>query len=95
MGNVHGRIEGQDAGDGDVIMIGSHYDTVVDAGKYDGALGIVAAISAVKEILANHNFKDKPGGPFQLPVEVVAFSDEDGARFQVTQHPGSRQVESS
>lgn len=33
---------------GRALMIGSHYDTVIDGGKYDGALGIIAGISAVK-----------------------------------------------
>lgn len=37
--------------DAPAIFIGSHYDTVVDGGKYDGALGIVAGVSAVKALL--------------------------------------------
>lgn len=41
---------GADA-DAPAIFLGSHYDTVVDGGKYDGALGIVAGISAVKALL--------------------------------------------
>ena len=50
MANVHGRVKGADA-DSPAIIIGSHYDTVVDGGKYDGALGIIAGISAVKAVL--------------------------------------------
>ena len=47
VGNVHGRIYGADA-DAPVLLAGSHYDTVIDAGKHDGALGILTAISAIK-----------------------------------------------
>lgn len=83
VGNVHGRVDGHYPDDAAGIVFGSHYDTVVDAGKYDGALGIISAISAVKAILSKHDFEENPGGPFALPVEVIAFSDEDGARFQV------------
>lgn len=48
--NVHGRIQGQNP-DSPVLLIGSHYDTVKDAGKYDGALGILAGIAAVKGLV--------------------------------------------
>jgi allantoate deiminase len=47
VGNVHGRIDGRNR-DAPALLCGSHYDTVVDAGKYDGALGIIVAIAAVK-----------------------------------------------
>ncbi|KAL4419269.1 hypothetical protein ABPG77_004827 [Micractinium sp. CCAP 211/92] len=50
MANVHGVVKGLDA-DAPAIFIGSHYDTVVDGGKFDGALGIVAAVCAVKALL--------------------------------------------
>lgn len=50
MANVHGVVKGLDT-DAPAIFIGSHYDTVVDGGKYDGALGIVAGVSAVKALL--------------------------------------------
>ena len=48
--NVHGRIDGQNP-ERPVLLIGSHYDTVKDAGKYDGALGILAGIAAVKALV--------------------------------------------
>lgn len=48
--NVHGVVEGMDP-KAPAILVGSHYDTVVDGGKYDGALGIVAGIAAVKTLL--------------------------------------------
>ena len=47
IGNVHGEIRGPDASAG-AIVLGSHYDTVRDAGAYDGTLGIVTAVAAVK-----------------------------------------------
>lgn len=50
IGNVHGEIMGPAALDG-AIVLGSHYDTVRDAGAYDGTLGIVTAIAAVKAMV--------------------------------------------
>lgn len=78
MGNVHGRVDGMDPSSAALLM-GSHYDTVVDAGKFDGALGIVSAISALKALKVNGKL-DK----LRRPVEVIAFSDEEGVRFQTT-----------
>lgn len=78
MGNVHGRVDGMDPSSAAFLM-GSHYDTVVDAGKFDGALGIVCAISALKALKVNGKL-DK----LRRPVEVIAFSDEEGVRFQTT-----------
>ncbi len=40
VGNVHGRVEGPDPS-APALLIGSHYDTVYDAGMYDGAMGII------------------------------------------------------
>lgn len=45
--NVHGRVPGTQEGAKEIVA-GSHYDTVVDGGKYDGALGIIVGIAAVK-----------------------------------------------
>lgn len=66
------------------LLIGSHYDTVIDAGKYDGALGIIAALAAL-EILQ----QEKATLPY--PVHLLAFSDEEGIRFQST-YLGSRSI---
>lgn len=76
IGNVVGRYEGaQDALP--CLMMGSHLDTVRDAGKYDGMLGVVAAI----ECVASLNSRSK-----RLPfaIEVVGFADEEGVRFSAT-----------
>ncbi len=57
------------------LIIGSHSDTVADAGKYDGNLGILLGISALEQ-LKNIEL------PFH--VDVVAFADEEGTRFNST-----------
>jgi allantoate deiminase len=54
-------------GDGPVLMLGSHLDTVVDAGRYDGPLGVLVALEAAERV--------------PRPVEVVGFADEEGVRF--------------
>jgi allantoate deiminase len=60
------------------LLIGSHLDTVIDAGKYDGALGVLIAIAALEVT-----------GPLDFPVHVLGFSDEEGVRFHAT-YLGSR-----
>src|SRR3954471_24315885 len=57
------------------FLLCSHLDTVRDAGKYDGPLGVVTAIAAV-QLLREQGVKL----PFN--VEIVAFSDEEGVRYQ-------------
>jgi allantoate deiminase len=76
VGNVVGRYEGERPGL-PCLMLGSHLDTVRDAGKYDGMLGVVAAIECVACLSARN---------VRLPfaVEVVGFADEEGVRFNAT-----------
>jgi allantoate deiminase len=76
MGNVVGRYEGREAGL-PCLMLGSHLDTVRDAGKYDGMLGVVAAIECVHALHAR-------GKRLPFAVEVVGFGDEEGVRFGAT-----------
>ncbi|XP_057466293.1 allantoate deiminase 2 isoform X2 [Actinidia eriantha] len=78
MGNVHGRVEGMNTS-AKALLIGSHLDTVIDAGIFDGALGIISALSALKVLNINGQL-----GKLRRPVEVIAFSDEEGVRFQST-----------
>ncbi|KAI7751442.1 hypothetical protein M8C21_022925 [Ambrosia artemisiifolia] len=78
LGNVHGRIQPPNASK-KTLLIGSHLDTVVDAGMFDGALGIITAISAIKVLNVTGRLKH-----LRHPVEVIAFSDEEGVRFQST-----------
>ena len=64
------------------FLLGSHLDTVRDAGKYDGPLGVLAALAAV-QLLRERGVRL----PFNL--EVAGFSDEEGVRYQTT-YLGSR-----
>ena len=83
IGNVVGRYEGERTG-APCLMLGSHLDTVRDAGRYDGMLGVVTAIECVAAL---------NGRPRRLPfaVEVVGFGDEEGVRFGTTML-GSRAI---
>ena len=83
IGNVVGRYEGDRPGL-PCLMLGSHLDTVRDAGRYDGMLGVVAAIECVADLAARG---------LRLPhaVEIAGFSDEEGVRFSSTML-GSRAV---
>ncbi|KAG0589288.1 hypothetical protein M758_1G008900 [Ceratodon purpureus] len=78
LGNVHGRSDGANA-TAPALLLGSHLDTVIDAGRYDGALGIVTAIAAVKALKIEGKLQQ-----FPRPIEIIAFSDEEGIRFQTT-----------
>lgn len=75
IGNVIGRYEGK-AGSRTLLM-GSHFDSVRNGGKYDGVLGILIPIACVAEL-------HRRGERLALAVEVAAFSDEEGARFQTS-----------
>jgi allantoate deiminase len=76
IGNVCGRYEGHRPGL-PCLMLGSHYDTVRDAGKWDGPLGLITAISCVG---AMH----KRGQRWPFAIEVIGFADEEGVRFAST-----------
>jgi allantoate deiminase len=73
LGNVVGRYAGTRP-DAPAVVTGSHMDTVVDAGKYDGIFGILAPIACVAEL-------HRAGRRLEHPIEVVAFGDEEGVRF--------------
>ena len=76
IGNVCGRYEGKVAGS-PCLMLGSHYDTVRDAGKWDGPLGLITAISCVADL-------HRKGLRLPFAVEVTGFADEEGVRFAST-----------
>ncbi len=76
IGNVCGRYEGAAAG-APCLMLGSHYDSVRDAGKWDGPLGLITAISCVADL-------NKRGKRLPLAIEVTGFADEEGVRFAST-----------
>ena len=76
IGNVIGRYEGTAPGL-PALLIGSHLDTVIDAGRYDGMLGVLSAIACVEDLAARD---------IRLPfaIEIVGFADEEGTRFGAT-----------
>src|SRR5580698_4780735 len=76
IGNVCGRYEGERPGL-PCLMLGSHYDTVRDAGKWDGPLGLVTAIGCVAD-LQRRNLR------LPFAVEVTGFANEEGVRFAST-----------
>ena len=76
IGNVVGRYEGVRSGL-PAVLTGSHFDTVRNAGKYDGMLGVVTPISCVKAL-------HEVGGRLPFAIEVIGFADEEGVRFNAT-----------
>ena len=76
IGNVIGRYEGERPGL-PCLMLGSHYDTVRDAGKWDGPLGVVTALECVADVA-------RRGLRLPFALEVVGFADEEGVRFSST-----------
>lgn len=74
LGNIVGRRPGTKP-DATPVLMGSHCDTVPQGGKYDGALGVLAAL----EVVATLN---EAGMQTRRPLEVVNWTNEEGARFQ-------------
>ena len=75
-GNVVARYEGKRAG-APALVLGSHIDTVRDAGLYDGNYGALAALAVVEALSARDERLDHA-------IEIVAFGDEEGVRFRTT-----------
>src|SRR6185312_7693308 len=73
LGNVVGRRAGARP-DAPRIVTGSHFDSVVNAGRYDGIFGILCAIAAAGDLAAR-------GVKLPHAIEIVAFGDEEGVRF--------------
>lgn len=82
-GTVVGRAEGSVV-NARTLLIGSHIDTVRNAGRYDGCLGVALAIEAMAEL-------QRLGRRLPYTVEVLAFGDEEGVRFPRTLN-GSRAI---
>ena len=80
----HGPQSAASGTKGKILLLGSHLDTVCDAGKFDGPLGVILAIACVERLRQ---------GRFRLPfdIEVIGFADEEGVRYQ-TAYLGSRVV---
>jgi len=71
--NLVGRYEGTTP-DAPALLIGSHIDSVRDAGRYDGPLGVMLGIECVAAL-------GKAGKRLPFAIEVIAFGDEEGSRF--------------
>ena len=74
-GNLFGRREGRDS-NAPAVLIGSHIDSVVNGGDFDGPLGVLGGIEVLQAM-------EEEGVRTERPVEVVAFTDEEGARFSL------------
>ncbi len=73
VGTIFGRKEGT-VKDAPVVMFGSHYDSVVNGGAFDGAAGTVAALEVMR-ILTEENFEN------EYPLELILMNAEEGATF--------------
>jgi len=76
VGNVVGLLRGTDPAE-PRLLTGSHYDTVRNAGRYDGRLGIFVAMACVRELA-------RQGRRLPFDLEVVGFAEEEGQRFAAT-----------
>jgi allantoate deiminase len=85
-GNLVGRVEGADPAAG-TLLLGSHLDTVRDAGAFDGPLGVLVAVACVERLRTE-------GAAPPFAIEVLGFSDEEGLRYG-TAYLGSRAVAGS
>jgi allantoate deiminase len=72
-GNLRGRFSGSDE-NAPAVMMGSHLDSVVNGGQFDGVVGVVTALEAARSIVEDEI-------SHRLPVDVVIFPEEEGSRF--------------
>lgn len=73
VGNMAATLRGSEEPDS-IIATGSHIDTVVQGGKYDGQLGILCGLMAMKELVEEH-------GQPKKSMRLIAFAEEEGSRF--------------
>jgi hydantoinase/carbamoylase family amidase len=83
IGNVRGRLLSNHK-HAKTLVIASHIDSVINAGKFDGPLGVLMGLDIIEQLI-----QQKTSLPFH--VEVIAFSDEEGVRFHTT-YLGSKVV---
>ncbi len=74
VGNIRGRLEGSDPSL-PAVMCGSHIDTVIKGGNYDGILGVVCALEAAHSMVEN-------GIKTKNPYEIIIFAEEEGVTFK-------------
>jgi allantoate deiminase len=75
VGNLFGRREGKNP-EAPVVLVGSHVDSVYHGGNFDGPLGVLAGIEVLHAM-------EEQGVETEHPIEVVAFTDEEGTRFSL------------
>ncbi|WP_026691941.1 Zn-dependent hydrolase [Peribacillus kribbensis] len=75
VGNIRARF-GMES-ESPAIMIGSHIDTVENGGKYDGLIGVLAALETIRVLKEEKAVLDHP-------IELIIFAEEEGSNFGVT-----------
>lgn len=75
--NVVGRYAAAAGPAARTLLVGSHYDTVVDAGKYDGRLGILTGLVVIEHL-------NRTGRRLPFAIELIAFSEEEGLRYSAS-----------
>lgn len=74
IGNIFGIWRASDITDGKPLMLGSHIDTVIDAGIYDGCYGVLSALEVIQTL-------KQDGFVPSRPIVVAAFTNEEGVRY--------------
>lgn len=72
-GNLIGRMQGKND-EAPVLMLGSHIDSQPTGGRFDGPIGVLGGLEVVQTMQENNIVPD-------IPIEVMAFCDEEGFRF--------------
>jgi allantoate deiminase len=83
VGNVWGRLSGRE--DGKSIVSGSHIDSQAPGGRYDGALGVIAAYVAMRALVERF-------GPPRRTLELLSLCEEEGSRYPAADFWGSRAI---
>ncbi len=86
IGNVRGRFVSPNAG-AKTFVIASHIDTIINAGKFDGPMGVLMGLDLITRLMES-------GRQLPFHLELIAFSDEEGVRFHTT-YLGSKVVAGS
>jgi allantoate deiminase len=86
IGNVRGHLK-SNTETAKVFVLASHIDTVVNAGRFDGPLGVLIGLDLMEQLI-------KCKLPLPINIELIAFSDEEGVRFHTT-YLGSKVVAGS
>ncbi len=75
IGNLRGLLPAADA-NAPRLLIGSHIDTVPNAGAFDGVLGVILGLGVIERLR-----EDNPAAGLSVAIELIAFSEEEGVRF--------------